>query len=125
MRPELRSATQQAAEEFGRFWAKYPRKVGKLAAEKKFGAARKRASFDELMAGVDRYIATKPAWAEWCYPKTWLEQGRWLDEPDGQMALFPWRPETPSARYVLPCPHTPACETRRQCCQQQDAERES
>ena len=65
---------------FAVFWAIYPRKVGKLAAEKAYAKARQVASAEELLAGIERYIKNKPAYADWCHPRTWLVQGRWMDE---------------------------------------------
>ena len=67
---------------FDEFWAAYPRKVGKIAAEKAYRKAVKLASHDEIMDGVRRYLKAKPAYADWCHPATWLCQGRWMDEPD-------------------------------------------
>lgn len=65
---------------FAAFWAAYPRKVGKIAAEKAYRKALKLAGHDELMDGVARYLKSKPPYADWCHPATWLNQGRWMDE---------------------------------------------
>jgi len=61
----------------------YPHKVGKDAAAKSFASVRqaKRATFAELNAGLAAYIATKPPDRSWCNPATWLNQGRWKDQP--------------------------------------------
>lgn len=74
---------------FERFWARYPSKVGKAAAEKSFDRVRKsgKVAFDELMAGLERYIANKPHSREWANPQTWLNQGRWEDA---------WPPDRPA-----------------------------
>jgi hypothetical protein len=32
--------------------------------------------------GIAQYMKTKPAYADWCHPRTWLSQGRWLDSAD-------------------------------------------
>ena len=66
--------------DFDAFWAAYPSKVGKLAAEQEYAKARKRASAADILKGVDAYVANKPEWKEWCNPKTFLHQGRWMDE---------------------------------------------
>ncbi len=68
--------------EFEQFWAAYPRKVGKLAARSAFDAALKKhgATLEQLLAGVERYKRHKPDYADWAHPRTWLCQGRWLDE---------------------------------------------
>jgi hypothetical protein len=65
---------------FERFWAAYPRRVGRGAAEKKFDAAIRHTDIASLLAGVERYVANKPAHQDWCHPATWLHQQRWLDE---------------------------------------------
>lgn len=69
---------------FEAFWTAYPRKVGKDAASRKFDAIRRsrRVSFDEIMAGLNRYVAAKRSDVDWCHPTTWLSQGRWADEYD-------------------------------------------
>lgn len=72
--------------DFDDWWAKYPRKIGKLAAEKAYAAASKKTTPDELIAGIDRYLKMKPAYADFCHPRTWLMQGRWMD---GQEAPEP------------------------------------
>lgn len=66
--------------DFDTFWKAYPRKVGKLAAQKAYRRARSLASPGELLAGVEAYIAHKPAYADFCHPATWLNQGRWMDD---------------------------------------------
>lgn len=68
--------------DFDEFWAVYPRKVGKFAAAKAYVRARKHASQEQILAGVDRYLRNRPGYADWCHPTTWLNQGRWLDEAD-------------------------------------------
>ncbi len=67
--------------DFDQWWAKYPRKVGKLAAEKAYQKARTLATVDDLIDGIDRYLQMKPEYADFCHPTTWLTQGRWMDEP--------------------------------------------
>jgi hypothetical protein len=66
---------------FDRFWRAYPHKVGKRVAEQAFGKALRRASLDEILAGLERYKATKPPERNWCNPLTFLNEDRWLDEP--------------------------------------------
>lgn len=94
-------------DEFEIFWRRFPRRVGKLAALKAYGKARKLASAEQIVQGVDRYIANKPAYADWCHPVTFLSQGRWMDEYE------------PSADDWT-CPHTPTCESRWRCQQRAD-----
>jgi hypothetical protein len=66
--------------EFAVFYAQYPHKVGKRAAQKAFQAARRRAPMPEIMAGLLRYAA-KLDDRPWCNPATWLNQDRWADQP--------------------------------------------
>lgn len=65
------------------FWAQYPHKVGKDAAKRSFDIVKRsgRVSLAELLEGLARYKATKPVTREWCHPTTWLNQGRWADQP--------------------------------------------
>lgn len=96
--------------EFEQFWARYPKKVGRLYAEKCYRTARKRASHDDIMAGLERYVASKPAWQAWAHASSWLNAGRWMDEYD---------PVTPEQRpignsYAIwrdagGCKHEPRC----------------
>jgi hypothetical protein len=67
---------------FDVFWKLYPKKVGRDAARTKWTAALKRASLDEVMAGLHKYLpiwrTTEPKFIP--NPATWLNQGRWQDE---------------------------------------------
>lgn len=67
--------------EFDAFWSVYPEKVGKGAARKAFPVALSKAPLETLIAGVRRYIATKPRDRNYCHPSTWLNEERWSDEP--------------------------------------------
>ena len=69
-------------EAFDRWWEDYPEKVGKGAARKAFPKALAKTSLDQLIVGVERYKATKPRDRAWCNPATWLNEERWLDQPD-------------------------------------------
>lgn len=69
------------ADAFEAFWSAYPEKVGKGAGRKSFDRAVKKASLTDILAGVKRYVATKPAERAWAHPATWLNQERWLDQP--------------------------------------------
>ncbi len=65
---------------FQAFWNRYPNKVGKVAAIKAFAKACTRVRCDILMQGLERYCA-KTDDRPWCNPATWLNQGRWEDQP--------------------------------------------
>lgn len=67
---------------FDLFWKAYPHKIGKAAAVKAFAAARRTGvTWAALILAVDRYINDKPPDRAWCNPATWLNGGRWDDQP--------------------------------------------
>ncbi|MGM5009986.1 YdaU family protein [Rhizobium sp. 969_B3_N1_2] len=66
--------------DFERFWDAYPNKTGRPSAEKAFSQAVKRASLDEILAGV-RIYAAKADDRQWCSPVKWLSDDRWKDQP--------------------------------------------
>jgi uncharacterized protein YdaU (DUF1376 family) len=93
--------------DFEVFWDKYPRKIGRKTCQEKFNKIRlaKLTTFEKIMAGVAGYIAGKDADKEFCYPITWLNQGRWDDE-FGATGAAPQAPRangTPAA-FVPPPP---------------------
>lgn len=91
-------------QDFETWWQKYPRKVAKFAAQKAYRKARRMASVQELIDGIDRYVAHKPAYADFCHAATWLNSGRWLDEHDACVtSAVPLYTERQ-------CPHEPRCE---------------
>ena len=71
--------------EFEQFWSLYPRRVGKRAALKAFQNAQNRPQIDDLLSAIDRAMRSE----QWRKdggqfipnPATWLNQGRWDDEP--------------------------------------------
>jgi len=69
---------------FDEFWSNYPRKTGKGAAKKAFEKAVKRGvALNTILVGVMRF-ANDPNLPEAQYiphPSTWLNEGRWDDEP--------------------------------------------
>lgn len=66
--------------DFEDFWSAYPRKVGKEAARKAWKTARKRAPVEQIAAGLN--AAKWPSDRQFIpHPATWLNQGRWQDEP--------------------------------------------
>lgn len=69
---------------FDEFWSNYPRKVGKDDARKAYMRALKRASADEVLAGTVRLAndPNLPTDRQFIpHPATWLNGGRWDDEP--------------------------------------------
>ncbi len=92
--------------EFNMFWQHYPRHVAKIAAMKAYVKARKVATAQEILDGVSRYVQHKPAYADWCFPATFLNQGRWADEWDA-----PVQPPPAAGDWYTECGelHNHAC----------------
>lgn len=70
------------AEDFNRFWAVYPKKVAKGAAEKAFRKAMRTKdapAVSELLDAVAVYAAGIKDLQYCAHPATWLNQHRWLD----------------------------------------------
>lgn len=71
--------------EFEQFWACYPRRVGKLAAQKAFRNAQDRPRIDVLLQAIERAKVSEDWRKEGGkyipLPTTYLNQGRWDDEP--------------------------------------------
>jgi len=74
-----------AVAEFEAFWTAYPRKVGRKAAQKAFQNARNRPRIDDLLSAIGRAKDSEQWRKEGGqfipHPSTWLNQGRWDDEP--------------------------------------------
>lgn len=84
------------AADFAEFWRAFPRRVGKLAAQKAYVKARRSGVTQAtLLEGIAHYIKGKPQYADYCHPTTWLNQGRWDDEyGTSTRAAQPQRPFT-------------------------------
>lgn len=72
------------SEDFSEFYRAYPRKKGRLHAEKAYARARRMASHADIMAGLSAYVAScRGSEAHYVkHPATWLNSGGWMDEPD-------------------------------------------
>jgi hypothetical protein len=65
---------------FDEFWAVYPRKTAKPAAQKAYRAAIKRkAKHADIMAGAQRFAQSRPDPKFTPHPSTWLNQDRFND----------------------------------------------
>lgn len=87
--------------EFDEFWIAYPRKEGKEAARRAFAKVTRGhlATPAELLAGARRYAADpnrEPSFT--AHPTTWLNQGRWSDEPLPARAGSAPKPSTTDSR---------------------------
>ena len=85
-------------DEFDQWYARYPRKEAKDAAKRAFTKARKSASLQELLLGLERYcVSVKNEERRFiALPGSWLNAGRWQDEiPDAAKpaASSPWNKE--------------------------------
>ena len=71
------------AQQFEQFWRAYPRRVGKLAAQREW--ERRRPDLTAVLEALDwqRQQWTDPKFTP--HPRTWLSQGRWMDEPVGRI----------------------------------------
>lgn len=80
--PQREQASGHDRWSFDEFWKLYPHKVGKHDARRAFDRVKKTRTvrFTEVVAGLLRYAA-KTDDRPWCNPATWLNQGRWTDQP--------------------------------------------
>jgi hypothetical protein len=78
-------------DEFDLFWSQYPRREGKLIAQKALKKALKSAKISDIMAGLARYVAKTSGTEKQfiCMPATWLNAGRWMDESDSFKTVQP------------------------------------
>jgi len=70
--------------DFNEFYKLYPRHVGKLAAMKAWDKALRYAPASQIIAGLQAQLHELAAKDMQFipHPTTWLNQGRWMDEPD-------------------------------------------
>lgn len=80
---EPRTYAQETETAFENFWQTYPRKTGKAAAKRAFVKALATTARLEIMSGVHRLAADPnlPPKQFIPHPATWLNEGRWDDEP--------------------------------------------
>lgn len=73
-------STREAS--FDEFWAVYPRRAGKVEARKAWSTAIKRALPEVIIASALRYRDDPNREDRFtAHPSTWLNQGRWDDDP--------------------------------------------
>jgi hypothetical protein len=84
-RAQRHITVQDTAPGFNAFWALYPKKVGRGAAEMEWNKLKP----DEVLQGdIHRSLGAQCRSAKWCEdggkfipnPSTWLHQKRWMDE---------------------------------------------
>lgn len=78
-------------EEFGEFWKAYPKKIGKQAAAKAWRKIEVRPPLPKILAAILLAQSTEQWQKENGQfipnPATWLNQGRWDDEPLGYVQI--------------------------------------
>jgi hypothetical protein len=93
--------------DFDRFYAAYPRKVGRKDAERKWAKAIKDgADPDTVITGAERYARQRAGQDQKFtkHPATWLHQGCWMDEDQTHLQLVsggyqPFRNPTDQSVY--------------------------
>ena len=94
--------------DFGTFWEAYPRKVGKLAAKRAWDKALREDTPDAIINGLETQLSTLRSTDKQFipHPSTWLNQGRWMDETEPEVAA-PFRPyDTWSEKDKRECAET-------------------
>lgn len=117
---------------FEEFWKRYPRKIGRLVAQKAYEKALKQATHEQIMAGVDLYREHLPEDAQYiCHPSTFLNQGRWLDEYEDAVTLSKLKKARPELRAVTReqmawwgCEHEPMCGDWKACLLKKECQHE-
>lgn len=98
-----KSAAPKFSTAFDTFWAKYPRKVGKIAAVKAWNRVASRDLVDAIIAGTARFAADPNRTDEFTpHPATWLTRGSWDDDP------LPPRAHRPGQVVTTPTATPPA-----------------
>lgn len=78
--PKPRAKRAENDPDFDVFWAEYPRKTAKEAARRAWETARARVGAETILNGLR--AAVWPAETQFIpHPSTWLNQGRWDDQP--------------------------------------------
>jgi hypothetical protein len=80
--------------DFEEFWLMYGRVGPKKVAKQCYAKARKKASRDEIMTGLEHWISywQSPGAANVKWPQGWLNEERWKDEPPMLLAVVQNRP---------------------------------
>lgn len=67
--------------QFESFWNLYDKKTSRPDAEKKFTQVLKKDTFENIMAGLQKYVSSRGEDKKfWKDPSTWLNKGCWKDE---------------------------------------------
>lgn len=114
---DAKPASEQAGDDFARFWELYPHKVGKQAAAKAWTKALQHAEVPAVAAGLRNALDVWTAEGRVRegrvvgrdhfvpHPSTWLSEGRWEDEQTALPAEVPTvRPPTARQCDGTDCP---------------------
>lgn len=93
VRKKTKDRTEDKDSAFAEFWSAYPKKVGK---DKALQAWQKRRPNAELVATILEALRWQSQQEGWLkdggqfvpHPATWLNQGRWQDEPPDPLAAY-------------------------------------
>ena len=78
---DSKKENKKVNEEFEKFWTLYNHKKSKGLAVKSFEKALKVDSFDNILAGLTKYVNTRGRESQfWKHPSTWLNQECWNDD---------------------------------------------
>jgi len=85
-KPRISKLSEAMKKRFDRFWAVYPRKIGKGKAEDSFAKYKPDDELTDIMIQAVEVAKKTKEWKEdggkyIPYPSTWLNQRRWEDEP--------------------------------------------
>lgn len=115
--PQTHAPASTPQQRFERFWDAYPRKKAKEAARKAWSRIGPDESLLAVMLAAISHQRRSPGWLKdggqfIPHPATWLNQGRWQDEPD--MAR-PVRDGPLAEAFSWTCPHEPQCGSAYHC----------
>ena len=81
--PPLEAPPRGAMNGFETFWQAYPQKQGRDKAEESWRKKTKGVPIEAILEGIGKWAGSQK-WAEGFIPlpATWLNQGRWKDEPE-------------------------------------------
>lgn len=117
----LRKPKDLRGEEFKEFWLAYPRKAGKKEALRAWEKAKDLPSLEVILAALEQQRQseqwTKDGGKFIPYPETWLNKGRWLDQPMPPSASqrcqsMLLKPGYPDAVKCLELPYHPKAEEK-------------
>ena len=103
IKQKLLSASEDARDRFGEFWAAYPRKVNKMRAAKIWKSQKLDERATEILADISKRKALDAQWLQLQYiphPTTYLNGQRWEDEitPHAPIAQNVQKPNYPAPR---------------------------